>query len=217
MDLEEVWRIREDEVYPALFGQQVRGIFPLDEEVFQRQFKQSEIDPRWLTYGVFEYAPTETRPSWLYATSGHSNPWDQEPEDFDVHGESGSGVEFVLETAEAGNWAIRRLQSMLAYDILLSVGRFAGRNCLAIGDRIPLGAPLNGDPQCVLKNLIVTDRKFGTDAFQLPSGSVTFVGFTAVSDAELSEAKQNGSAALIDRLKDANFHPVNDPHRRSIA
>jgi hypothetical protein len=29
MELEEVSRIREEEVYPALFGPRVRGIFPL--------------------------------------------------------------------------------------------------------------------------------------------------------------------------------------------
>ena len=28
VDLEEVWRIREEEVYPSLFGAQSRGIFP---------------------------------------------------------------------------------------------------------------------------------------------------------------------------------------------
>jgi hypothetical protein len=63
MDLEDVWRIREEEVYPALFGPRVRGIFPLQREMFTGQFGQSKVDPRWLHYGVFEFAPTETRHS----------------------------------------------------------------------------------------------------------------------------------------------------------
>jgi hypothetical protein len=52
--------------------------------------------------------------------------------------------------------------------------------------------------------------------FQLPSGKVLLTGFTAISDAELKEAKQRGSAGLIDRLRDAGFHPVNNPRRRSL-
>lgn len=46
-------------------GPRVRGIFPLQVEMFTGQFGQSNVDPRWLHYGVFEFAPTETRHSWL--------------------------------------------------------------------------------------------------------------------------------------------------------
>lgn len=217
MDLEAVWRMREDEVYPALFGQRVRGIFPLQMEMFTGQFGQSNIDPRWLHYGVFEFAPTETRRSWLYVTSGHSNPWEQSPEEFDPNGESGVGVEFTFATTEAGDWAIRTLQSILAFDILLGVGRFPGRDYLAFHDRIPLRAPLNGDPACVLRNLIMTEPEDIPSEFQLPSGKVLLTGFTAISDNESKEAKQSGSLSLINRLKAAGFHPVNDPNRRSLA
>ena len=48
MDLEDVWRTREEDVFPTLFGHQFRGIFPLQMEMFTHQFGQSEIDPRWL-------------------------------------------------------------------------------------------------------------------------------------------------------------------------
>ena len=60
------------------------------------------------------------RHSWLYITSGHSNPWEQSPAEFDTDRESGAGVEFTLATTEPGDWAIRTLQSMLAFDILLT-------------------------------------------------------------------------------------------------
>ena len=216
MDLEDVWRIREEEVYPSLFGARVRGIFPLQVEMFTGQFGQSNVDPRWLHYGVFEFAPTETRHSWLYVTSGHSNPWDQSPEEFDPESESGVGVEFTLATTEAGDWAIRTLQSMLAFDILLWAGRFPGKEYLGLNDRIPLRAPLNGDPACVLRNLIMTEPEGIPAGFQLPSGKVLLTGFTAISDDELKEAKQSGSPGLIDRLRLADFHPVNDPRRRSL-
>ena len=216
MNLEEVWRIREEDVYPALFGTQFRGVFPLQAELFTGKFGQSKVDPRWLHYGVIEFAPTEARRSWLYVTSGHSNPWEQAPEEYDPEDESGAGVEFTLATTEAGDWAIRVLQSMLAYDILLGCGRFPGGEPLSVEDRIPLRAPLNGDPACVLRNLVLTEPEQIPTDFQLPSGRVLLMGFTAISDAELQVAKQTGSESLIDRLRAAGHHPVNDPHRRSI-
>jgi hypothetical protein len=46
VDLEEVWRIREEEVYPKLFGSVSRGIFPLTQELFSRRFGQQDVDPR---------------------------------------------------------------------------------------------------------------------------------------------------------------------------
>jgi hypothetical protein len=217
MDLEEVWRIREEEIYPNLFGPHVRGIFPLQLEMFTGQFGQSKVDPRWLHYGVLEFAPTESRHSWLYVTSGHSNPWDQSPEEFDPNGESGAGVEFTFATTEAGDWAIRTLQSMLAFDILLWAGRYPGREYIGLDDRIPLRAPLNGDSDCILRTLVMTEPEGIPCEFQLPSGRVLLTGFTAISDNELKEAKQSGSAVLIDRLRAAGFHPVNDPHRPSLA
>ena len=215
-DLEDVWRIREEEVFPAFFGQKVRGIFPLQREMFTQQFGQSEIDPRWLHYGVFEFAPTPSRRSWLYVTSGHSTPWEQSPADYDPDGASGVGVEFTMAVTEPGDWAIRTLQAMLAFDILLWAGRFPGRDYLGLSDRIPLGGPLNGDPQCVLRNLVMTEAEELPSEFQLPSGKVMLTGFTAITDEELNEAKRCGSPALIDRLREAGVHPVNNPHRPSV-
>lgn len=216
MDLEEVWRIREEEVYPALFGPTSRGTFPLRMEMFTGQFGQTEVDPRWLHYGVIEFAPTASRRSWLYVTSGHSNPWEQSPEEYDPYSESGAGVEFTFATSEPGDWAIMALQSVLTLDILLSVGRFPGKESLSLHDRIPLRAPVNGDPTCVLRNLVLTKPEGIGSEFQLPSGKVLLVALTAISDDELKFAKETSSAALIDRLRVAGFHPTTDPQRRSI-
>jgi len=125
-------------------------------------------------------------------------------------------VEFTLAATEAGDWAIRTLQSMMGFDILLGAGRFPGKQYLGLNDRIPLGAPLNGDPACVLRNLVMTEPEGIPTEFRLPSGKVLLTGFTAISDEELREAKQSGCPGLIDRLRVAGFHPVNDPHRRSL-
>ena len=216
MDLEEVWRIREEEVYPKLFGPVGRGIFPLTMEMFDRRFGQRDIDTRWLFLGVFEFAPTPDRNSWIYVTSGHSNPWYESPDAYDANGESGAGVEFTFAVSEQGDWAIETLQAMLAFDLLLGAGRFPNAQRLSVHDRIPLRAPLNGSPDCEIRNLVVVQREDGPQVLSLPSGQVRLVGFTGITDAELAFAKLNGSPALIERLRSAGYHPITNPHRRSL-
>ena len=216
MDLEEVWRIREEEIYPNLFGQQSCGIFPLGLALFTDRFQQEKVDPRWLYYGVIEFSPTPSRASWLYATSGHSNPWETEPVDYDITKQSGAGVEFTLETVEKAEWAISILQSLLAFDILLNAGRYPNKDVLQLYDRIPIKAPLNGNPNCLLRNLIVTKSGHFKDKFILPSGIVQLLSFTAISDCELTYAKEYGTENIINQLHELGFHPANDPFRRSI-
>lgn len=216
MDLEGVWKLREEQIYPSLFGPVSRGIFPLTNELFEKRLGQTDIDPRWLFLGVFEFAPTSDRNSWLYVTSGYSNPWEQDPEDYDPEGESGSGVEFMLSVSEQGDWAIETLQATLAFDLLLGVGRFPGRERLSLHDRIPLRAPLNGHSDCQIRNLVLVEREDGPQEFSLPSGEVILVGFTGVTDAELAFAKTSGSDALIDKLRAAGRHPTTNPHRQSV-
>lgn len=216
MDLETIWQMREEEVYPAIFGPVGRGVFPLTKEIFVNRFGQEEIDPRWLTYGVNEFAPTAERKSWLYVTSGHSNPWEQRPEEYDPAGESGAGVEFTFSVSEQGDWAVQVLQNIVAYDLLLRSGPISGAGGFALFDRIPMRAPLNGQPECKLRNLVLVEREDGQQEFCLPSGLVILVGFTGITDDELAFAKQHGSPALIDKLRNAGYHPVTDPTRDSL-
>lgn len=216
MDLEGVWTLREEQIYPSLFGPVCRGIFTLPQQLFERRFGQTDIDPRWLFLGVFEFAPTSDRPSWLYVTSGYSNPWDEDPTEYDPEGESGNGVEFTFSVSEQGDWAIETLQAMLAFDLLLGAGRIPGGQRLSLHDRIPLRAPLDYRADCQVRNLVLVEREGGPQVFSLPSGEVILVGFTGITDAELAFAKKHGSPALIEKLRTAGYHPVTDPRRPSI-
>lgn len=216
MTLEEVWRQREEDVYPALFGPMSRGIFPMNAKLFQEQFGRTQIDPTWLMMGVFEYAPTPDRASWLYVTSGYSNPWKQKPSRYEADGVSGSGLEYVLATTEQAEWPIIRLQTALALTLLVSAGHYPDKKTLGMHDYIPLGFGLNGDPDCVLRSLLVAPAEQVPDGFSLSSGKVRLAGLTAVSDAELAYGRTAGAEALIDRLRAAGHHPVNDPRRASI-
>jgi len=215
MDLEAVWAQREEQIYPALFGPVSRGIFTLDQALFER-FGQADIDPRWLFYGVLEFAPTEQRPSWLYVTSGCSNPWDQEPHDYDPAGESGAGVEFVLQAASPGDWAVTVLRNMLAFDLLLAHGRYPGREALGIGDRVPLQESIDGREDGLVRNLVLTEAEGIAAGFTLASGKVLLPSFTGITDAEAEFARANSSEDLIKRLRDAGHHPATDPRRASL-
>ena len=172
MDLEEVWRIREEEIYPALFGRAPRGIFPLKKELFVQRFGKSDPDPRWLHHGVIEFEPTADRKSWLYVTSGYSNPWLQDPKTYDVFGESGSGIELAFAISEKAEWAIEILQSLLAFDMLHTAGYYPGKSAPRPGDMIPLRAPINGQPGCALTGLIMVEAEGYPGEFSLPSGRV---------------------------------------------
>lgn len=213
MDLQAVWMLREEQIYPALFGPGRRGVFALEPAVFTERFRQAEVDPRWLSHGVFEFAPTPRRRSWVYLTSGLSNPWDQPPETYEFDETSGAGLEFMFESAVQGDWAIRVLQNLLAYDLLLAAGRFPGRAPLAPGDGVPLGGDLPGGH---IRHLVAALGEGLEAEFALPSGKVRLLAFTGITDAEAEWARTNGSAALIDRLRKAGHHPVTDPGRPSI-
>lgn len=216
MDLEEVWRIREEEIYPSLFGGEGKGIYTLTPKLFETRFGVSELDSSWLFYGVFEYAPTEARPFWLYVTSGNSNPWDDEPEDYDAQGPSGAGVEFVFASTIQGNWAISFLLNMLAYEILLSVGHFPGPGTIGPSHRIPLNAPINGKVECLLRHVFVSQPDTLPTGFSLPSGRVDFLTFTGATDGEIAFAREHTTSALIDRLRDKGAFPVTDPTRLPV-
>ncbi|WKA31717.1 suppressor of fused domain protein [Bradyrhizobium roseum] len=215
MTLEEIWRIREEEVYPSLFGGTSRGIFTLTQVEFRDRFGQTDVDPRWLFLGVFEFAPTRKRPFWVYVTSGHSNPWDDAPGVYAPNRPSGTGVEFLLATTEQGEWAIREVLNLLAFDLLLRTNRFAGKPPLADGDRIPLRAPINGEPTCVLRNFLISSVGETWPGFNLPSGIVRFLSLVGISDAEVQFAKTAGSNVLA-AILNAEGYLVTDTRRQSL-
>jgi hypothetical protein len=220
MDEEEIWRIREEDVYPKLFGAKSRGIFTLDDKVF-RQFGQETFDPLWFFLGVWEFAPTEARPCWMYVTSGLSNPWNWDDEsntasDPTTDVMSGFGMEFLFATPQQGDWAIRYLQTLLAYDILLYCDCFPDRGPIGPGNRVSFNAPLNRDPECALRGAIVSRADAFPSGFVLPSGQVEFFTVTGVADDEISFARENSTNILIERLVAAGAYPVTNPERAPL-
>ena len=214
MNLEEVWEIREEKVYPDLFGDLHRGIFTLSAETFQR-FGDIKTDPRWLFHGVMEFRPAPSRETWLYVTSGYSNPWETEPKDYDEDQESGAGVEFVLETLEPADWPIVTLQNMLAFDILLTTGQLGSGSPLDLHDRIPLNAPIDGRATSEIRFVVVCEPEHFAPRFKLPSGTSRFLQFVGITEAERDFAKQSGFDALRQQLKEHAHYPATVPGRAS--
>lgn len=203
---------REERVYPSLFGDLEEAISPLSEELFST-LGANDIDPRWLNHGVLVSPPNGHRSSWLYVTSGLSDPWDT-----DRHnpGRSGIGFEFVLETRERADWAIWRLQHVLAFEQLLAAGRFPGKHLLTLYDRLPLRAPIVPESTSALDWLLVCPAPARRRRFRLESGWVHLLHLVGITDAEASYARREGGDALVELLEDAGGYPVTNPMRVSV-
>ena len=215
--LESVWADREERAYPELFGRMSRGIFPLDGELFTGMFAQQTYDPRWLTYGVFEYAPSPNRQSWLYVTSGCSNPWEEEPANYCSSEVSGFGMELVLEAPVQANWPIIILKRLLAFNILLIHGRYGEPKQLGYGDRVPLRAPITLEGDSELRSAVFYKPEHYPSSFGLASGRVELIEAVGVTDSELAFAKEHGSDALLPLLKQQGAWPTTNPSRGSVA
>lgn len=207
-----VWAHREETLYPTLFGRQSVGIFPLPAQMLTETFQQPNVDPRWLHCGVIQYAPTPSRPSWLYVTSGMSNAWDDVGPD--STGRSGLGCEFVFETAEAGQWPILRLLHVMACQILVCHGRYPDQTCLSVFDRVPLRCALNGRDS-KLRSVMLAPSPHGSE-HHLESGTFEFIQVVGITEEEALFAKEHGGPKLLVLLEKENAFPVTDPARPSV-
>lgn len=206
---EAAWEQREEQVYRSLFGDLGPGIYPLDPSLF----RDAEVDPRWLTHGVFESPPNAQRESWLYVTSGLSNAWHAEQPEPD--GWSGMGRELLLETREQSPWALYLLRHFCAYQLLLSAGHFGERPLLDEWDRMRLGNPIDGAGSLVESVLFIAAPGFpGTQ--QLLSGRFDFLQLVGLTAAEHTWAQAEGYPELLQRLAQAGASPVIDPRRASV-
>lgn len=212
--LEDVWEHREEIIYPRLFGPKTRGTFVLDFDLFTNTFKQENVDPRWLHYGVLEHGPTD-RGTYQYVTSGASNPWEVEAEDYAKQEFSGFGTELVLETRESADWPIALLQRLLAFNILLVHGRYGDSNPLDYWHRVPLGGPITRNS--VLHHVLIAPPDSYPSQFSLASGKVDLLHVAGITEKERDYAKAHNSDALLKLLKEHGAFPLTDPDRTCIA
>lgn len=205
--LEEIWAEREDVIYPALFGT-LRGIFPIPHTRFETI--GAEFDPRWLTIGVFESAPTPSRASWLYVTSGLSNPWDDEasPEEY-----VGYGCEFAIETSEQGEWPISLLHHLAAMQ-LSSIAERISMEPLSMGDRVALHGAIDRR-ESVLRRVLLSEPVTFPALLRQRCGIADWLFCTGITEEEKAYGASHGHDELVRHLRESGALPVTDPHRSS--
>jgi hypothetical protein len=210
---ENAWAVREETIYRSLFGDIGSGIYPLDSELFRGQFRQTSVDPRWLTHGVFESKPNGSRASWLYVSSGLSNAW--EADSAKPNEVSGLGCEFIFECPSQSKWALLLLRRMVAFQILLSVGRFEGKGLVQVWDRIPLRASIDETSSKLNWVLLIPAPSFGERQL-LPSGQFQFLEFVGITEDEADFARNKGGDKLLALLTERKAAPITDPSRESV-
>ena len=205
--LERVWEDREERVYREVFGDLGRGIYPIPRADFERLGVTP--DPRWLFVGAFECPPTTNRPSWLYVSSGLSNPWEQgtaAPSDF-----AGLGVEFVLESPTQSLWAARCVHWLAALQLCAR-----GDRALDYGHRLNLHRPIDGLASALSLVLIAYPTEPLPQQLSTLGGDVDLLYCIGITESEREFARRNGNEALVAELAKHPGYPVTDPNRRSV-
>ena len=210
---EAIWEQREAREYPRRFGAvDDHEILVITPDTFA-DFGDVEIDPRWLHHGLFEYPPTPGRPTWLYVTSGLSNPWHDDT--FSPDGDSGLGMEFVLETPQRAPWAMDLVARILAFQLLVAAGHYGDRPLVDAWDRFPPGPPCDGTDSAITALIVVPGE--GLDSpIQLPSGRVDLLRLLGITRDEHAFAKADGTDVLLAALRAKGHDRVTDPRRGSV-
>jgi hypothetical protein len=127
----------------------------------------------------------------------------------------GFGCEFVFETMAQQDWAIARLQHLMAFQILLCHGRYQRKEPLSLYDRIPLRASITSEPS-ELCWLILAPPESYEARFQLASGWVDLYAVFGATEEEAALARKQSGDKLVEMLKQYGAFPVTNPNRRSL-
>lgn len=205
------WEQREQSFYPAMFGQTEIEPTLLTEEIFKADFGRNAVHPFWLHHSVISFPPTAERSTWLYATSGMSNAFDSQIEEW-----SGLGVEFILEVAEQAHWAQDKLSRLMVFNLLIAAGHYREQSDLTRGSIVRLGVPVTDEVECQLTNFIALQPTNHPKEFALVTGKVEFLQMIAITDDEADFAEKKGHELLAQKLKDAGYLPSINPNRSSV-
>ncbi len=205
------WQQREESFYPSLFGRPDAAPVCLTEDIFKQDFDRNSVHPFWLHHSIMTFPPTETRQSWLYATSGLSNAFDSAVDEW-----SGLGVEFILETPLREAWAADKLARLMAYNLLIAAGHYKDQSDLSVGSIVRLGVPVNGEDNCALTNFIALEPASATRDFSLVTGKVELLQMVAITDAEADLAEREGRQILAEKLAEAGHQGPIDTGRPSV-
>jgi len=215
---EDIWRDREERVYPALFGPLPSTVIPLTAETFQTILgPDTKVQPQWLHYAVIEIAPNEQHADWLYVTTAFSQPWKVEkPEDLNKDSFSGVGYELVLRTPERAGWAVEVLHRLAAYQIGVNNEILKGK-LFEYGDWMALNGPLsNLTPESKVRGIFITRPRDFAARFELQSGQVDVLQIVGITGDEVAFLLNSGPIPLEELLYTQGAAPTSDPERGSV-
>ena len=212
MNEDAIWHQREEVVYPERFGSAVHGIFPLTKRDFTSHCEPSLVATEWLQCGVFAFEPTATRDSWLYVTSGTSNPGLATAATAGS-ASSGLGTELLLETKQQASWATALLKQLLVYNLLAAAGLNGEQVPLDYWHRRSIPTPLDGWKSERIDHLLINVPPHLESTFTLPSGQVDLLHVIGITQAERDVAEQRGGDQLLQQLQNANAYPLTTPER----
>jgi hypothetical protein len=211
---EAVWSDREERVYRSLFGDLGAGVHVAGAGVYERFQKRPH--PGWENHGVFAVPPNDDRSSWLYVTSGLSNPWNLDRPRRDPSGFSGLGFELVVESGSPADWAVPLLHNLMAYELLVAVGTYEHATLLEYGNRVPLNGSITPAFDSAIRWLLVEQPQHYASAFDLASGRVDLFHLVGATDAEVELARASDQEALVALLRQHGVYPRTDAARPSV-
>lgn len=158
---------------------------------------------------VLAYEPTETRPYWMYITSGLSNPWFKEaPEEV-----SGFGCELIVKSKNNGRWPIKLLRRMCYYILSFSGTLSPG---VIVNMATPIAATRAGD----INNMFVWYADEAPDClYQLPSGAFGIFCTVGITEDECQFAEsinEYGCWCIQQVLRQVGIGQVTNPDRNSV-
>ena len=181
----------------------------------------SPADPNlsvnWPGGGIHQYPPREGRTGWHYVTHGLAQPFDPEEEaaafSEDPDELSGFGLEYVMSSPEANEWAPDVLLSVVGYLLFNEDSR-----PLVPGARIPFGKALSGDGS-ITHAVALVSTEYEPELI-LPAGNCTLFHLVGVTDAEVQRAKDAGGFAgtfvLAGVLDHYGVGVLTDPNRACL-
>ncbi len=206
------WEQRELELYPAKFGKTDDQAHVPELSLFRDQLRFENPSPLWMRNSVQVFEPNDARASWLYVTSGMTNPWDEESQ---PSGACGFGYEFILETDARATWPIEVLHWIMAFNMIKSTGLYGGE-LLAEGSRIPLGNGIDHGSWSLIRNLLLTTPPTFHGSMTFAAGEMRFIQVIGVTDSEIDFARQQSNQALIEKLSLQPWWPLTLTHRGSV-
>ena len=206
---------RDKKVYVDNFGETPSQIYPLPDDAFDDENFEHSEDPSLLLNFVVEYAPNANRKSWLYVSSGLSNPIvdtdNKSSSEF-----SGLGFELIIETPEKANWPVQVLHEIMVSQILVSFG--VGESELLDFHMIFPGIQevLGKSKICSLV-IVEPETSFSyAKGFELSSGVVDFFVLFGITKEEEDLLCNNDVIDIIDAFLEQTSFPVIDAKRESI-